>query len=72
MILAKQLEFDVYNALDCMENTRFFDSLKFVGGDNNLPYPNLHLAPDPVLNPKPDVNPNPMSSAVKFILILLS
>jgi glycylpeptide N-tetradecanoyltransferase len=38
LILAKQLDFDVFNALDIMENTQFLKELKFSAGDGNLHY----------------------------------
>ena len=38
LILAKQLDFDVFNALDVMENKVFFEELKFKIGDGNLQY----------------------------------
>eukprot|EP00051_Salpingoeca_urceolata_P027966 m.484236 g.484236 ORF g.484236 m.484236 type:complete len:497 (+) comp23260_c0_seq1:245-1735(+) len=38
LILAKQLNFDVFNALDLMENKRFLEDLKFGVGDGNLRY----------------------------------
>lgn len=33
-----QSEFDVFNALDLMENSQFLDELKFGQGDGNLQY----------------------------------
>lgn len=33
-----QLDFDVYNALDLMENKLFLEKLKFGAGDGNLQY----------------------------------
>ncbi|KAF7248416.1 hypothetical protein EG68_09306 [Paragonimus skrjabini miyazakii] len=38
LITAKQLKFDVFNALDLMENKKFFQELKFGIGDGNLHY----------------------------------
>ena len=38
LILAKQREFDVFNALDIMENEQFLKELKFGIGDGNLHY----------------------------------
>ena len=38
LILAKQKEFDVFNALDIMENEQFLKNLKFGIGDGNLHY----------------------------------
>jgi glycylpeptide N-tetradecanoyltransferase len=38
LILAKQREFDVFNALDIMENEQFLKNLKFGIGDGNLHY----------------------------------
>lgn len=38
LILAKQREFDVFNALDIMENETFLKELKFGVGDGNLHY----------------------------------
>jgi len=38
LILAKQLEFDVFNALDVMENEKFLKELKFKIGDGHLQY----------------------------------
>eukprot|EP01006_Ploeotia_vitrea_P022545 TRINITY_DN54955_c0_g1_i2.p1 TRINITY_DN54955_c0_g1~~TRINITY_DN54955_c0_g1_i2.p1 ORF type:complete len:412 (+),score=55.38 TRINITY_DN54955_c0_g1_i2:22-1257(+) len=38
LILAKQLDFDVFNALDIMENEAIFKELKFGIGDGNLQY----------------------------------
>lgn len=38
LILAKQREFDVFNALDLMENKEFLEKLKFGIGDGNLQY----------------------------------
>ena len=38
LILAKKLDFDVFNALDLMENTKFLEKLKFGIGDGNLQY----------------------------------
>ena len=35
---AKELNFDVFNALDVMENTSFLESLKFGAGDGLLHY----------------------------------
>jgi glycylpeptide N-tetradecanoyltransferase len=38
LILAKQRDFDVFNALDLMENGPCFKDLKFGIGDGNLRY----------------------------------
>ena len=38
LILAKQKEFDVFNALDILENEQFLKELKFGVGDGNLHY----------------------------------
>eukprot|EP00658_Telonema_sp_P-2_P071903 TRINITY_DN6110_c0_g6_i1.p1 TRINITY_DN6110_c0_g6~~TRINITY_DN6110_c0_g6_i1.p1 ORF type:complete len:434 (-),score=97.87 TRINITY_DN6110_c0_g6_i1:269-1570(-) len=38
LILAKQLNFDVFNALDLMDNKEFIDQLNFGMGDGNLQY----------------------------------
>lgn len=38
LILAKQLDFDVFNALNVMENDSFLTKLKFGIGDGNLQY----------------------------------
>ncbi|CAL8096359.1 unnamed protein product [Calicophoron daubneyi] len=38
LITAKQLDFDVFNALDLMENKKFLEELKFGIGDGNLNY----------------------------------
>lgn len=38
LVLAKQREFDVFNALDIMENNQFLKELKFGIGDGNLNY----------------------------------
>ena len=38
LFLFLQLNFDVYNALDLMENKTFLDTLKFGAGDGNLQY----------------------------------
>lgn len=38
LICAKKLNFDVYNALDVMENSQFLEELKFGIGDGNLQY----------------------------------
>ena len=38
LISAKQLNFDVFNALDLMDNKEFLESLKFGVGDGNLQY----------------------------------
>lgn len=38
LILAKQRDFDVFNALDLMENKEFLEKLKFGIGDGNLQY----------------------------------
>jgi glycylpeptide N-tetradecanoyltransferase len=38
LISAKNLQFDVFNALDLMENKKFLQELKFGIGDGNLQY----------------------------------
>ncbi|ESO02891.1 hypothetical protein HELRODRAFT_100366 [Helobdella robusta] len=38
LIAAKNLDFDVFNALDLMDNKVFLDKLKFGAGDGNLQY----------------------------------
>ncbi|CAG0890664.1 unnamed protein product [Darwinula stevensoni] len=38
LITAKNLSYDVFNALDLMENTQFLEELKFGVGDGNLHY----------------------------------
>ena len=38
LILAKQRDFDVFNALDLMDNSQFLKDLKFGIGDGNLQY----------------------------------
>lgn len=38
LISAKQLNFDVFNALDLMDNREFLETLKFGIGDGNLQY----------------------------------
>lgn len=38
LISAKQLSFDVFNALDLMDNKDFLETLKFGIGDGNLQY----------------------------------
>ncbi len=38
LVLAKRAGFDVFNALDLMENTEFLEKLKFGIGDGNLQY----------------------------------
>jgi len=38
LILAKKNNFDVFNALDLMENSEFLEKLKFGIGDGNLQY----------------------------------
>jgi len=38
LILAKQRDFDVFNALDLMDNKEFIEKLKFKPGDGNLQY----------------------------------
>jgi len=38
LILAKQRDFDVFNALDLMDNNEFIEKLKFGKGDGNLQY----------------------------------
>lgn len=38
LILAKKANFDVFNALDLMENSEFLEKLKFGIGDGNLQY----------------------------------
>ena len=37
-MLAKKENFDVFNALDLMENSEFLEKLKFGIGDGNLQY----------------------------------
>ena len=50
LILAKQLDFDVFNALDVMENESFLKELKFKIGDGHLQY-YLYNWKCPDLNP---------------------
>lgn len=38
LVLAKKLDFDVFNALDLMDNKKFLEALKFGIGDGNLQY----------------------------------
>ena len=38
LVQAKDLGFDVFNALDIMENVEFLDELKFAPGDGSLHY----------------------------------
>jgi len=38
LILAKKMDFDVFNALDVMENELFLKDLKFKIGDGHLQY----------------------------------
>ncbi len=38
MLLSLQADFDVFNALDLMENNEFLEKLKFGIGDGNLQY----------------------------------
>lgn len=38
LIVAKQKDFDVFNALDIMDNLEFMKELKFSPGDGNLHY----------------------------------
>eukprot|EP00825_Cyclidium_porcatum_P037632 TRINITY_DN4193_c0_g1_i1.p1 TRINITY_DN4193_c0_g1~~TRINITY_DN4193_c0_g1_i1.p1 ORF type:complete len:249 (+),score=53.17 TRINITY_DN4193_c0_g1_i1:77-823(+) len=38
LIIAKQKDYDVFNALDIMENAQFLKDLKFSPGDGNLHY----------------------------------
>lgn len=38
LIRAKKLDFDVFNALDVMENKSFLEELKFGVGDGELHY----------------------------------
>ena len=38
LVLAKKSDFDVFNALDLMENVEFLEKLKFGIGDGNLQY----------------------------------
>lgn len=38
LVLAKKADFDVFNALDLMENAEFLEKLKFGIGDGNLQY----------------------------------
>ena len=42
-VLAKRENFDVFNALDLMENSEFLEKLKFGIGDGNLQVPFLPL-----------------------------
>jgi len=51
LILAKKDEYDVFNALDLMENSEFLDNLKFGIGDGNLQYYLYNWR-------CPDINPN--------------
>ena len=45
-----QADFDVFNALDLMENTEFLEKLKFGIGDGNLQY-YLYNWKCPAMNP---------------------
>lgn len=38
LIMARQEDFDVYNALECMHNEQFLEELKFGAGDGELKY----------------------------------
>lgn len=38
LVSAKQRQFDVFNALDLMDNKQFLETLKFGVGDGNLQY----------------------------------
>lgn len=38
LIMANKEGFDVFNALDIMDNKSIFESLKFAPGDGNLQY----------------------------------
>ena len=38
LIMARNEEFDVYNALECMDNKEFLEPLKFGAGDGELKY----------------------------------
>lgn len=38
LVLAKKAEYDVFNALDIMDNEEFLKELKFGVGDGNLHY----------------------------------
>ena len=38
LVIAKQLDFDVFNCLDLMENESFLKNLKFGMGDGRLQY----------------------------------
>ena len=38
LVIAKQKEYDVFNALDVHQNEEFFKELKFQVGDGNLNY----------------------------------
>lgn len=38
LIMAKQMNYDVFNALDCMENKQFLEPLRFGMGDGDLQY----------------------------------
>ncbi|ESP01558.1 hypothetical protein LOTGIDRAFT_139565 [Lottia gigantea] len=38
LVVAKSMEFDVFNALDLMDNKKFLEELKFGMGDGNLQY----------------------------------
>lgn len=38
LVLAKKANFDVFNALDLMDNSEFLEKLKFGIGDGNLQY----------------------------------
>ena len=38
LIEAKKMDYDVFNALDIMENKEVFEGLKFSGGDGYLNY----------------------------------
>ncbi|CDS39669.1 glycylpeptide N tetradecanoyltransferase [Echinococcus multilocularis] len=51
LIVAKQLGYDVFNALDLLDNASFFEDLKFGIGDGNLHY-YLYNWRCPVLKPE--------------------
>ena len=51
LVLAKKDDFDVFNALDLMENPSFLEKLKFGIGDGNLQY-YLYNWKCPAMSPK--------------------
>ena len=51
LVLAKKLDFDVFNALDLMENVEFLEKLKFGIGDGNLQY-YIYNWRSPLMQPK--------------------